>query len=181
VKTQHLSDEAVAAYADGVLGGTARDRAGRHVRECAECNTAVRIQREAVAALRAAPAPPLPSSLAARLRSVPLTTPITTLPTAVGPDGSTMLATFGAAAAFVPQTSGMFGRRQDRSAGRHHGKPMALTAAAVALAGALTAGSVAHAGAGGSGPGHAARGGHAGQQTGPQVIDDFQQVRARRP
>ena len=39
---QHLSDEAVAAFADGVLGGSARERARQHVEECAECRTAVR-------------------------------------------------------------------------------------------------------------------------------------------
>ncbi len=135
MKTQHLSDEAVAACADGVLTGHPRDRASRHVEECAECRTAVRVQREAAWALRAAPAPAVPSALAARLRSVPMTTPITTLPTVVAPDGSTMLATFAApAAALVPAGP---------ARGRRAGKPFVATAAVVALAGALTAGSVA--------------------------------------
>jgi anti-sigma factor RsiW len=133
VNAQHLSDEAVAACADGVLTGHARERATRHVESCAECRTAVQVQREAAWALRAAPAPALPNSLADRLRSVPLTTPITTLPTVVAPDGSTMLATFAPAAAFVPTQSPKSRRT----------KPFITTAAVVALAGALTAGSVA--------------------------------------
>ena len=64
----HLSDEAVAAFADGVLRGHARERASRHVEECTECHEAVRVQREAAWALRAAPAPQLPIDLAARQR-----------------------------------------------------------------------------------------------------------------
>ena len=71
---QHLSDEAVAAYADGVLGRTARMRAERHLADCPECAYAVSIQREAVFALRDAPLPALPSGLLDRLRAVPTTT-----------------------------------------------------------------------------------------------------------
>ena len=146
---QHLSDEAVAAFADGVLSGTARERARRHCAECAECRTAVAVQREAVLALRAAPAPALPSGLLDRLRAVPVTTPVHTLPTALAPDGSTMLATaapwrpaIAPVAAFAPSApaptvaSGWAGRRL-----RH----LAATAAAVAVAGVLAAGSTAHA------------------------------------
>ena len=89
MNAQHLSDEAVAAFADGVLSGHARDRAARHVNACSECRQAVKIQREAVFALRAAGAPELPSALLDRLRTVPMTTPITSLPTAIAPDGTT--------------------------------------------------------------------------------------------
>jgi hypothetical protein len=130
---QHLSDEAVAAYADGVLSGHARDRAARHINDCAECRQAVRVQREAAFALRAAPAPDLPSSLLDRLRTVPQTTPITTLPTAVAPDGSTMLATFAPMAALVPS----------ETPSKHRARPFLTAAAVVGLAGALTTGSVA--------------------------------------
>lgn len=70
MSSQHLSDEAVAAAADGVLTGHARDRATRHVAECAECAHAVRVQREAAWALRTAPPPALPSELLDRLRTV---------------------------------------------------------------------------------------------------------------
>src|SRR5437762_1175129 len=34
---QHLSDEAVAAFADGVLNGHAHERAARHINSCDEC------------------------------------------------------------------------------------------------------------------------------------------------
>jgi hypothetical protein len=83
---QHLSDEAVAAFADGVLTGLPRGRASRHVAECAECRRAVEIQREAAWVLRAAPAPSLPSGLADRLRAVPQRTPVS-VPVTFGPDG----------------------------------------------------------------------------------------------
>lgn len=134
MNSQHLSDEAVAACADGVLTGHARDRATRHVEGCAECRTAVKVQREAAWALRAAAMPALPGGLADRLRSLPLTTPITTLPTVVAPDGSTMLATFAPGVALVAPTPAKQSRRP---------KPFVATAAVVALAGALAAGSAA--------------------------------------
>jgi anti-sigma factor RsiW len=103
----HLSDEAVAAHADGVLTGHARDRAARHLDSCAECRTAVRVQREAALALRAASAPAVPNDLVERLRTVPLTTPIPVPPpTAVAQDGTTMFSVLAPMAALVP------GRRQ---------------------------------------------------------------------
>ena len=132
---QHLSDEAVAAFADGVLTGAARERATRHLDSCAECRQAVKVQREAAFALRAAPAPALPSALLDRLRTVPQTTPITTLPTVLTPDGTPMLSTFAPVAAFVPAAA------STRSP--HRARPFVTTAAIVAMAGALTAGSVA--------------------------------------
>jgi hypothetical protein len=131
--SQHLSDEAVAAFADGVLGGLARDRATRHVAACAECRAAVKVQREAVFALRAATAPQASAALFDRLRALPLTTPLPTLPTAIAADGSTMLATFAPAAALVPDTQ----LRSPRM------RPYMTTAAVVTLAGVLAAGSVA--------------------------------------
>jgi anti-sigma factor RsiW len=135
---QHLSDEAVAAFADGVLSGHARERATRHAAACAECAQAVKVQREAAWALRAAPAPSLPTGLLDRLRCVPQTTPITTLPTVVAPDGSTMLSTVAPMAALVPATR----VPPTRTGTIHRGRTIVTTAAAVALAGALTAGSV---------------------------------------
>jgi anti-sigma factor RsiW len=133
---QHLSDEAVAAFADGVLSGSARERATRHIDNCAECRHAVTVQREAAFALRAAAAPALPNALLDRLRTVPQTTPLTTLPTTLAPDGTTMLSTsFAPMAALVP----------DKSArSPHRMRPLVTTAAIVALAGSLAAGSVAH-------------------------------------
>jgi hypothetical protein len=148
MNVQHLSDEAVAAFADGVLGGLARDRATRHVSGCAECRAAVQVQREAVLALRAAVAPQASAALFDRLRAVPLTTPLTTLPTAIAADGSTMLATFSPTAALVP----------DEEARGTRMRPYATTAAVVALAGVLAAGSVARGQAGPErGTGHLAR------------------------
>jgi anti-sigma factor RsiW len=96
---QHLSDEAIAAFADDVLTRHARERARRHTAVCPECNHAVAVQREAVWALRAAPAPSLPTGLLDRLRDVPATTPIRHLPTHVDEHGTTMFATFAAPAA----------------------------------------------------------------------------------
>lgn len=132
---QHLSDEAVAACADGVLRGSAQQRAERHLASCAECAHAVKVQREAVWALRAAPAPPLPSQLLDRLRDVPQTTPIRTLPTALDHDGNAVLGTFAPMAAFAPPP-----RRHGT-----RGRTVAIAAAAVAITGAITAGTVAHA------------------------------------
>jgi anti-sigma factor RsiW len=133
---QHLSDEAIAAFADGVLSGHARERARRHTHECPECAHLVAAQREAVWALRAAPAPALPCGLLDRLRDVPATTALHLPPTVVAPDGSPMLATLGAmhAAALVPE----------QAAGHaHRWRPILGTAAALAVAGAVAVGSAA--------------------------------------
>jgi anti-sigma factor ChrR (cupin superfamily) len=100
---QHLSDEAVAAFADGVLSGHARDRAARHVDACQECRQAVRIQREAAYALRAADAPSLPQELLDKLRTVPLTTPLPAPPTTVDRDGTPMFSTMAPMSALVPE------------------------------------------------------------------------------
>ena len=124
----HLSDEAVAAFADDVLRGGARDRAKRHCAECAECNHAVAVQREAVWALRAAPAPSLPIGLLDRLRDVPVTTPIQHVPTHVDEQGVAMFASFAApAAAFVPV----------QASESRRGRSVALAVASVAVLGAL--------------------------------------------
>ncbi|MEO9138405.1 MAG: hypothetical protein ABI345_05000 [Jatrophihabitans sp.] len=134
--SQHLSDEAVAAFADGVLTGHARARAMRHTAECAECDAAVREQRLAVLALRSAPAPALPSGLVDRLRGLPGTTPLHAPSTTVAPDGSLMLSTMAPTAALVPIT---------RPASARHGhriRPLATTAALLAVAGVLTSGAV---------------------------------------
>lgn len=139
MREQHLSDEAVAAFADGVLTGHARERARRHCADCADCGQAVVAQREAVFLLRAAPAPSLPTGLFDRLVQVPITTPIKTLPTALAEDGTTMFATFGsmATAAFVPTSTPSRSR---------HLRPLVVTTAAVAAAGVLTVSSAATAG-----------------------------------
>jgi hypothetical protein len=88
----HLSEDAVAAFADGVLSATAAGRARRHCAECAECADAVRIQREAAMMLRTAQAPALPSGLLDRLAGLPMSTPLPPpcggLPTVLGADGT---------------------------------------------------------------------------------------------
>jgi hypothetical protein len=50
--TEHLSPEAVAAYVDGELGGTAVSRADAHLNLCATCLGAVESQGAARAVLR---------------------------------------------------------------------------------------------------------------------------------
>lgn len=67
----HLSAEAVAAYADGELGARPYDRATRHLAECGECAAQVVAQGQARSALRSARCPSLPSSLITSLRSIP--------------------------------------------------------------------------------------------------------------
>jgi hypothetical protein len=69
----HLAGEAVAAYVDDALSPTARDRAERHLRACAECRAVVGAQREAKVLLAAAFDPELPAGLLARLRDIPMT------------------------------------------------------------------------------------------------------------
>jgi hypothetical protein len=144
---QHLSDEAVAAFADGALSGHAQQRARRHTSECPECAYAVAVQREAAWALRAAPAPALPTGLLDRLREVPSATRLQLPPTALGADGSTLLATFGTLAAptgvaAVAPTHRAAGGAEQRA---HRLRPIVGTAVAVAAAGVLAVGSAAHA------------------------------------
>lgn len=132
MREQHLSDEAIAAFADDVLTGHARERARRHTTACPECNHAVAVQREAVWALRAAAAPPLPIGLLDRLRDVPTTTPVNRVPTVIDEHGTPMFATFGAPmAAFVPEPAKPHKRHRRI-------RPVAMTAASVAVVGALT-------------------------------------------
>jgi hypothetical protein len=90
----HLSDEAVAAFADGVLGDTARQRAQSHMAGCAECSEAVYGQRAARAALRSALTPRLPAGLFERLRELPITAelPPVLFPSVVSADGQAFYA-----------------------------------------------------------------------------------------
>jgi hypothetical protein len=131
MKEQHLSDEAIAAFADDVLRGHARERAGRHTARCAECKYAVAVQREAVWALRATPAPSLPNGLLDRLREVPSTTELNTVPSTFAPDGSAMFAAFGSmsmSAAAVASDPESEGKKSARI------RPFVLSTAAVAVA-----------------------------------------------
>ena len=96
----HLSEDAVAAFADGVLSPAAAARAARHCRDCRECADAVRGQREAVFLLRSAMAPSLPSGLLDRLSGLAMSTdlppPTSGLPTALDADGVPVFVAHGA-------------------------------------------------------------------------------------
>jgi anti-sigma factor RsiW len=140
VREQHLSDEAIAACADDVLPGLARGRALRHVESCAECAYAVAGQREAAYVLRAAPAPLLPFGLLDRLRDVPTTTPLTTVPGSIAPDGTAMFATFGSMHFTMSPTAFVEPVRPAAQRNRHV-LPMMATAAAVMAAGIVAVGS----------------------------------------
>jgi hypothetical protein len=87
----HLSEDAVAAFADGVLSSAATARARRHCAECTECAEAVRGQREAAMMLRTAGAPALPAGLLDRLAGLPMSAqlppPLSGLPITIDPDG----------------------------------------------------------------------------------------------
>jgi anti-sigma factor RsiW len=120
VKSTHLSDEAVAAFADGVLRGHARDRAARHVDSCPDCRSAVRSQREAVLALRAAPAPALPAGLFERLKELPAVTAVPSLPAHIAAEGSMLLASVLPAAALIPQAPVPASRRSAEDDDDHH-------------------------------------------------------------
>jgi anti-sigma factor RsiW len=69
----HLSEDALAAYVDGILSRSADGRAAKHLRSCAECRAAVDAEREAKALLGATPDPGLPAGLLAKLLDVPMT------------------------------------------------------------------------------------------------------------
>ncbi len=141
---QHLTDEAVAAFADGALGVSARHRAARHLAECAECSNAVAVQREAVWALRSAVAPSLPFGLLDRLRAVPSTTPLDQRPLALDPDGSAVFAAFG-----TPTVEPEPSTPHTMSVDRCH-RPYGLLTAAAAVV-ALGAAGIAVATTGGAG------------------------------
>jgi len=144
---QHLSDEAVAAFADGALGSSARHRAARHLAECAECSNAVAVQREAVWALRSAVAPSLPCGLLDRLRAVPSTTPLNQRPLALDPDGSAVFAAFGTAV-IEPEAPPS---HTPMSVDRRHRPYGLLTAAAAVVAFGAAGFAVASTGAAGRG------------------------------
>jgi anti-sigma factor RsiW len=133
----HLSEDAVAAFADGVLAAAAAMRAERHCAECSECAEAVRGQREMAMMLRATTAPALPSGLMDRLAGVPMSTPLpppmSGLPTVLGADGVPMFATHKPASQDEP------GSANAHSMLRRGALPMGLlaSAAAVVAAGAF--------------------------------------------
>lgn len=68
--TEHLSSEAVAAFADEQLPTAARDRALKHLGQCPECMEALQVQRSARYALRHSGPIRMPGTLAERLAHI---------------------------------------------------------------------------------------------------------------
>jgi len=69
--TEHLSTEAVAAFADGELRMTAHLRAAHHLSLCPECALEVDAQRQARSALRDSCPVAMPTSLLGLLSQIP--------------------------------------------------------------------------------------------------------------
>ncbi len=76
--TDHLNLDSVVAFVDGELSLTAFQRAAAHVSSCPMCASEVNEQASARESLRSAGAPPMPTSLAAALRSIPVAVPAPT-------------------------------------------------------------------------------------------------------
>ncbi len=73
--TEHLSTEAIAAYADGELPMKAYLRAAHHLSVCSQCTTEVEGQGEARAALRESQPISTPSTLMGLLSQIPQSAP----------------------------------------------------------------------------------------------------------
>jgi hypothetical protein len=74
--TEHLSTEAIAAFADGELRMSAHLRAAHHLSLCAECAMEVETQRLAREALRESRPVAMPSSLLGLLSQIPNHSPV---------------------------------------------------------------------------------------------------------
>lgn len=72
----HLSFDAVVAFADGELSLAAYQRAAAHVARCTSCAAEVAEQTQARELLRSAFAPKMPGSLFEELRSIPIALPV---------------------------------------------------------------------------------------------------------
>lgn len=70
--TEHLSEEAISVYVDGVMPNYVRMRAEQHLRQCPECRALVEQQRQARARLQQANKPlSTPHSLVRKLHAIP--------------------------------------------------------------------------------------------------------------
>ncbi|MFT3663079.1 MAG: zf-HC2 domain-containing protein [Gordonia sp. (in: high G+C Gram-positive bacteria)] len=69
--TDHLAADAVVAYVDGVLGGTARGRVVAHLELCPQCAAEVAAQASARSLLRSCDDVCAPSSLIGELGKIP--------------------------------------------------------------------------------------------------------------
>lgn len=73
----HLTLDAVVAYADGEMPMVSYQRAAAHVARCPQCDAEVRAQVVARNWLRSAQAPSMPSGLLNTLRAIPVALPTT--------------------------------------------------------------------------------------------------------
>jgi anti-sigma factor RsiW len=71
----HLSLDAIVAFADGEMPLVAYQRAAAHIARCPECECEVNQQMAARSCLRSAQAPPMPPSLLDSLKSIPVAVP----------------------------------------------------------------------------------------------------------
>lgn len=71
----HLTMDAVVAYADGEMSMVSYQRAAAHVARCSQCEAEVRAQTVARSWLRSAQAPAMPTGLMDALRSIPVALP----------------------------------------------------------------------------------------------------------
>lgn len=69
--TDHLAADAVVAYADGLLRGSALTRADRHLQKCPACSAEVAAQAGARTLLRSCDDVSAPSSLIGQLSQIP--------------------------------------------------------------------------------------------------------------
>ena len=83
----HLTLDAVVAYADGEMPMVSYQRAAAHVARCPQCDAEVRAQLVARSWLRSAEAPAMPTSLLDTLRSIPVALPTPARRRRPAPDG----------------------------------------------------------------------------------------------
>jgi hypothetical protein len=140
-KLPHLSEDAVAAFADGVLAQSAAGRAQRHCLECPECADAVRGQREAAMMLRTAGAPSLPAGLLDRLAGLPMSAPLpprrSGLPTTLNSEGVAVFVAYRPIAEPAKPSDPQRGQTQNNQHHRRVLLPIVASAAAVVAAGAI--------------------------------------------
>lgn len=72
---EHLTLDAIVAFADGEMAMLPYQRAGAHLARCPRCSAEVAEQQLARQWLRTAQAPRMPSGLLASLRSIPVAAP----------------------------------------------------------------------------------------------------------
>lgn len=66
--TDHIDVDVLADAAEDLLSPAESERVERHLQQCPQCTELARTLTETTAALRALPTPPMPDTVAARLR-----------------------------------------------------------------------------------------------------------------